>query len=135
MGVRHYAPRARLVLVEGIRPGLDAALMVEVNRLEEAGEVVGVMAPEGSSGAEADAEEAVRSRDSRWATTRCMFQWGRGRSRRSWRSKLYAGLRWLDAAGATVIVCPLPEPVGIGVAMRDRLVRAGTKEAGNVEQG
>ena len=61
MGVRHYAPRARLVLVEGIQPGLDAALMVEVNRLEEAGEVVGVMAPEGfDGGADADAEEAVR---------------------------------------------------------------------------
>ncbi|MGB6904970.1 MAG: Sua5 family C-terminal domain-containing protein [Acidobacteriaceae bacterium] len=42
--------------------------------------------------------------------------------------KLYAGLRWLDAAGVTAIVCPLPEPVGIGLAVRDRLLRAGNRQ-------
>jgi hypothetical protein len=40
----------------------------------------------------------------------------------------YAGLRWLDAAGVTVIVCPLPAAEGIGLAIRDRLVKAGNRE-------
>jgi L-threonylcarbamoyladenylate synthase len=33
-------------------------------------------------------------------------------------------LRALDAMGAEVIVCPLPPPYGIGVAIRDRLLKA-----------
>ena len=38
--------------------------------------------------------------------------------------RLFAGLRELDAAGATVIVCPLPENKGLGIAIRDRLLKA-----------
>jgi len=37
---------------------------------------------------------------------------------------LFAGLRELDGAGATVIICPLPRDVGLGVALRDRLLKA-----------
>ncbi|MGA9667767.1 MAG: Sua5 family C-terminal domain-containing protein, partial [Terracidiphilus sp.] len=40
---------------------------------------------------------------------------------------LYAGLRALDAQGCTMIVCPLPPADGIGAAIRDRLMKAGTK--------
>ena len=39
--------------------------------------------------------------------------------------ELYAGLRALDAAGCTVILCPLPPAEGIGAAIRDRLKKAG----------
>jgi len=128
MGVRHYAPQARLVLVEGIQPGLEAALMVEVNRLEEAGEVVGVMAPEGFTAA----LMLMRKKpfDLRGFTmgynTVHVYDWGSWAKPDELAHKLYAGLRWLDAAGVTAIVCPLPEPVGIGVAVRDRLLRAGS---------
>jgi L-threonylcarbamoyladenylate synthase len=37
---------------------------------------------------------------------------------------LYAGLRALDAAGCTVILCPVPPSEGIGAAIRDRLIKA-----------
>jgi L-threonylcarbamoyladenylate synthase len=130
MGVRHYAPRARLVLVEGIRPGLESALMVEVNRLEEAGEVVGVMAPEGFVAV----LMLMRKKpfDLRGFTmgydTVHVYDWGSWEKPEELAQKLYAGLRWLDAAGVTAIVCPLPEPVGIGVAVRDRLLRAGSRQ-------
>ncbi|MFY9746078.1 MAG: L-threonylcarbamoyladenylate synthase [Acidobacteriaceae bacterium] len=130
MGVRHYAPRARLVLVEGIQPGLDAALMVEVNRLEEAGEVVGVMAPGGFEAAlrlmrkkPFDARGFAMGYD-----TVHVYNWGSWEKPEELAHKLYAGLRWLDAAGVTAIVCPLPEPVGIGLAVRDRLLRAGNRQ-------
>lgn len=127
MGERHYAPRARLVLVEGSwLAGSDLRLMEEVNRLEEAGEVVGVMAVDGFMAA----LPLLRKKpfDPRGFTmgynTVHVFQWGSWEKPEELARKLYAGLRWLDAAGVTVTVCPLPEPVGIGVAMRDRLMRA-----------
>ena len=129
MGERHYAPRARLVLVEGIPPGLDLALMDEVNRLEEAGEVVGVMAPAGLMAALAGMRKkpfnlrgSTTGRD-----TVHVFHWGGWDKPEELAGKLYAGLRWLDAAGVTVIVCPLPAPAGIGLAIRDRLQRAGKR--------
>ena len=128
MGVRHYAPRARLMLVEGIQPGLDEALMVEVNRLEEAGEVVGVMAPRLRGSAGLMRKKPFDRGNSRWATTRCMSTTGdRGRSRRNWRRSSTRGCAGWMRAGVTAIVCPLPEPVGIGLAVRDRLLRAGNQ--------
>ncbi len=132
MGVRHYAPRARLVLLEAVGPGLDLALVVEVNRLEAAGEVVGVMAPEGCVAALMEMRK--KPLDTRGLTMGCdtmrVYHWGAWERPEELARKLYAGLRWLDAAGVTVIVCPLPESVGIGVAVRDRLMRAGRREAG-----
>jgi L-threonylcarbamoyladenylate synthase len=127
MGVRHYAPRARLVLVEGAGlGGVELAMMEEVNRLEAAGEVVGAMAPGGFMAA----LMAMRKKpfDIRGFTmghnTVHVYHWGSWGNPEELARKLYAGLRWLDAAGVTVIVCPLPAPVGIGLAVRDRLVRA-----------
>jgi L-threonylcarbamoyladenylate synthase len=34
----------------------------------------------------------------------------------------------LDEAGATVILCPLPDLGGVGLALRDRLEKAARKE-------
>jgi len=127
MGERHYAPQARLVLVEGVWPGgVELAMMDAVNRLEEEGEVVGAMAVGGFMGA----LTALRKKefDMRGFTMGYnavhVYPWGSGEKPEELAKKLYAGLRWLDAAGVTAIVCPLPEPAGIGVAIRDRLTRA-----------
>jgi L-threonylcarbamoyladenylate synthase len=133
MGVRHYAPQARLVLVEGAGPGgAVIAMMEEVNRLEEAGEMVGVMAPEGFLAALTLMRKKpfdLRGFTMGYDTVR-VYDWGSWEKPEELAQKLYAGLRWLDAAGVTAIVCPLPEPVGIGLAMRDRLLRAGRQELG-----
>jgi L-threonylcarbamoyladenylate synthase len=126
MGARHYAPQARLVLVEGIPPGLDVSLIDEVNRQEEAGEVVGVMAPEGFTAALSLMRKKpfnLRGFTMGYDTVH-VYPWGAWGNPEGLAQKLYAGLRWLDAAGVTVIVCPLPEPVGVGLAVRDRLLRA-----------
>jgi L-threonylcarbamoyladenylate synthase len=37
---------------------------------------------------------------------------------------LFAGLRKLDAAGVELILCPLPPAEGLGLAIRDRLLKA-----------
>jgi L-threonylcarbamoyladenylate synthase len=107
LGLRHYSPRARLVLVEGPLAELRA-------RLGEAalgwpGERLGFMLP-----AEIAAPfEGVAT-----------FMWGRWSAPEELARELYAGLRALDAEGCTVILCPLPADEGIGAAIRDRLRKA-----------
>jgi L-threonylcarbamoyladenylate synthase len=53
-----------------------------------------------------------------------VFRWGRWDDEEELAQRLFAGLRWLDAAGVTAIVCPVPTGKGIGVAIRDRLIKA-----------
>jgi L-threonylcarbamoyladenylate synthase len=115
VGIRHYAPCARLVLIEA--PGEDLA-----GRLAEAvqaarGEKIGVMLPEGIG--QAREFEAAQ-----------IYKWGRWDAPEMLAHSLYAGLRALDAAGCTVILCPLPPPDGLGAAIRDRLVKAEKREEG-----
>ena len=99
VGIRHYAPRARLVLVS--RDGLVAAIGVAEGR-------VGVMLPDGWDGSGAAA----------------VYEWGPWSDGDVLARRLFAGLRELDEAGVGVIVCPVPEMGGIGVAIRDRLEKA-----------
>jgi len=110
LGLRHYAPRARLVLIEGEWSGLEARLAGAVMDLPE--DQVGVMLP--------DSIHAPAG------TT--VFAWGRWAAPEELARTLYAGLRRLDGAGCTVILCPLPPAEGIGAAIRDRLLKAGNRE-------
>lgn len=111
MGERHYAPRARVILVEGEGEAQKANLGTAVRRCEEAGEAVGVLLPD-------IFQTAVIGREAR------VFRWGKWEDAEELAQRLYAGLRWLDGTGVTVIVCPLPAEGGLGTAMRDRLQKA-----------
>jgi len=109
VGLRHYAPRARLELVEVPLTGEVAhALHAAIERFEEADEVVGVMLPEGWDSSYA--EESFPLGD--WGDVEMFAQ------------RLFAGLRALDARGVSVIVCPVPAGEGLGAAVRDRLEKA-----------
>jgi L-threonylcarbamoyladenylate synthase len=59
-----------------------------------------------------------------------IFAWGRWSAPEELAHRLYAGLRALDDLDCTVILCPLPPAEGIGAAVRDRLLKAGTKGLG-----
>jgi L-threonylcarbamoyladenylate synthase len=109
VGLRHYAPKARLVLVEGSLPELGARLAEAA--LNWPGERLGIMLP---------AEVAVPA----GLAAGTVFAWGRWAAPKEMARKLYAGLRALDAEGCGVILCPLPPPEGIGAAIRDRLRKA-----------
>jgi L-threonylcarbamoyladenylate synthase len=100
VGIRHYAPRARLVLVRDAKE-----LKAEV---DAAGKSVGVMLPDGW-----DASSAAM-----------VYRWGSWGDGEVLARRLFAGLRELDEAGAEVIVCPVPQMGGIGAAIRDRLEKA-----------
>jgi L-threonylcarbamoyladenylate synthase len=103
VGIRHYAPRAGVLLVEGT---MEAVL----RKVSEQGgaEKIGVLLPTGWPAPEVAVVQpwAAWDEPGRLAAT------------------LFAGLRALDARGVDVIVCPLPAPGGVFDAIRDRLLKA-----------
>ena len=108
VGLRHYAPRAHLVLVEDSfnrLPGALAKAAAQHSSLR-----IGLMLPDELA---AQAPSSVE-----------IFPWGRWSAPEELASRLYAGLRALDAAGCDVILCPLPPADGLGAAIRDRLRKA-----------
>lgn len=111
VGLRHYAPRARLVLIEAPDEELAACLSDAANA--ERGERLGIMLPKGIA-------IPAGALDAR------IYPWGNWGDAESLAQSLYAGLRALDADGCAVILCPLPTAKGLGMAIRDRLRKAGT---------
>jgi L-threonylcarbamoyladenylate synthase len=110
VGIRHYAPRARMALVAGSAAALNDALQAA---LQQAGSnapsaSVGVLLPVG------------------WALPgdAILQPWGRWDDPKGLAATLFAGLRALDDRGVSLILCPLPEPGGIADAIRDRLQKA-----------
>ncbi|HEY1901762.1 MAG TPA: L-threonylcarbamoyladenylate synthase [Terracidiphilus sp.] len=107
VGLRHYAPRARLVLIEAVLADLPSGLAQAA--LNWPGERVGVLLP-------ADVPSSIPNA--------ILYAWGRWSAPAELAHGLYAGLRALDAQGCTVILCPAPPEDGIGAAIRDRLRKA-----------
>jgi L-threonylcarbamoyladenylate synthase len=101
MGMRHYAPLARVVLVSG-----QEELLHEVAKYPA--QEVGVMLPDGWNAGGAGA----------------IFRWGVWNDAETLARLLFAGLRMLDERGVNAIVCPVPEMGGLGDALRDRLEKA-----------
>jgi len=109
VGLRHYAPRARLVLLEGSEPGGELAEVAARYPRER----LGILWP---------ADLALPA-----TASGTVFNWGRWSAPEEMARELYAGLRALDAQGCTVVVCPVPPSEGIGEAIRDRLRKAARK--------
>ena len=113
LAVRHYAPNARLLLVDGTPRSLVEAIAVQVQTESERGDYVGVMVPDQWLAPQALAGGGL-----------VIFDWGTWGDWSQLAQNLFAGLRYLDKPGVSVIVCPLPPEDGIGMAIRDRLLRA-----------
>jgi L-threonylcarbamoyladenylate synthase len=113
VGLRHYAPRARLVLVEG--PLDEIGLRLAEAAKGKPIETLGVMLP-----ADITLPNELNAAK--------VFPWARWSAPSELARDLYAGLRELDGQGCATILCPLPPPEGIGAAIRDRLIKAGNKE-------
>lgn len=110
VGIRHYAPRARVVLVREVSSAVirENGLVSAIDDAFNGVDAVGVMLPEGWN---ASCAQAV-------------FSWGAWSDGEALARRLFAGLRELDDAGVSVIVCPVPEGHGIAAAIRDRLDKA-----------
>lgn len=112
VSLRHYAPRARLILVEGTLAEFPSRMTIAARPYGR--ERLGVMLP--AEMANTSFEPPLRGV--------IEFAWGRWSAPEELAEKLYAGLRALDAEGCTVILCPLPDASGVGEAIRDRLRKA-----------
>lgn len=122
LSLRHYAPHARLVLVEeqgspspfearaALRAAMDAAYEVALAGAGARETSVGLMQP-------LDAEFASQG----GALT---YPWAHWEDLPMLAHRLFAGLRSLDERGVAVIVCPVPAADGLGAAIRDRLRKA-----------
>jgi len=107
VGIRHYAPRARLLLAENQQQLAD----LQIEYLQT-GARVGVMLPAG------------------WPVTSngvLLCNWAAMGDPAAQAQSLFAALRTLDELGAEIIICPLPVSGGIGDAMADRLRKAAMK--------
>ena len=109
VGLRHYAPRARLILVEGPLSELPVRLAQAARAYAK--ERLGLMLP--TELADAGFEPPLRGA--------VEFPWGRWSMPDQLAENLYSGLRALDTEGCDVILCPVPDAPGIGEAIRDRL--------------
>ncbi|MEU6409765.1 L-threonylcarbamoyladenylate synthase [Microbispora sp. NPDC046933] len=98
----HYAPRARVVLVE------PEKVVVEAELAQELGHRVGVFLPPSYGDAQVKAHAVV-------AVPGSMAAYARG---------LYGFLRELDQRGCDLIVASLPVEEGLGLAIANRLRRA-----------
>ena len=101
VGIRHYAPRARLHLVEDERAFTAACGSLAAT--------AGAMVPTG------------------WDTASAafVFPWGDWNDADALAQRLFAGLRALDQHNVSAIICPLPADAGgLTSALRDRLRKA-----------
>jgi L-threonylcarbamoyladenylate synthase len=107
----HYAPRARVVLVDG--PAEVAAAVAGVRAGLTSGATVGVLAPHAITPLDDDdvVELEPAGPPARFAAV------------------LYDRLRQADRLGLVALVVVAPPAEGIGVAVRDRLSRAATGSA------
>jgi L-threonylcarbamoyladenylate synthase len=115
VSLRHYAPRARLVLVEApFFPfeGPAGALIEATGEALVENPAVGVMLPDG------------------WTTNSVpyLYRWGPWNQPEVLARRLFAGLRALDDSNADVIICPVPSGNGLAAAIRDRLQKAARTE-------
>jgi L-threonylcarbamoyladenylate synthase len=104
VGIRHYAPHAQLILVDS-----EAELNFHLTQSATDEKSIGIMLPQGWAMPNDHAET---------------FPWGRIDDPASLAQSLFAGLRELDRRGVAIILCPLPQPEGLGLAIRDRLKKA-----------
>jgi L-threonylcarbamoyladenylate synthase len=118
VGLRHYAPKARLVLVNMDNSSTTPLVTLEAQLRREAltllNEQVGVMLPTEIAGKNLSAGSEFAA----------IFSWGSWSNGEELAHRLFAGLRYLDTLGCTVILCPVPQGQGIAIAIRDRLRKA-----------
>jgi len=107
----HYAPSIPLLLFDGTIEEMRASMLVEIEHRKEKGEHVGVILAE---------EDFSRFQDTQ-ALVYCV---GSEEDLIQVAAHLFAGLRSLEEAGVQVILCRNFGEQGLGLAIRDRLLKA-----------
>jgi len=107
----HYAPVIPLLLFDGGLEAMRNAMLDELRRRRSSGERVGVLIADEDVPVFEDSEAAIRTL-------------GSANDPRQIATALFAGLRALESAGVDVILCRSFDEHGLGLAIRDRLLKA-----------
>lgn len=107
----HYAPAVPLLLFEGSVPSMRAAMLTETQRRQAQGERVGILV----------ADEDVAAFQHSGAI---VYSLGNAANPAQIASSLFHSLRALEDAQVQVILCRQFNDGGLGLAIRDRLLKA-----------
>lgn len=107
----HYAPAVPLLLFEGSPQAMRAAMLNEARRRQAQGERVGVLVADEDLAAFQDSGIPV-------------YSLGNSEVSEQIAAALFAGMRALEAAGVQAILCRSFDERGLGLAIRDRLLKA-----------
>ncbi len=107
----HYAPAVPTLLFDGTVDAIRAAMLTEVRRYQQRSKQVGVLI----------ADEDLPTFQGSGAF---VYTLGNAAASEQIAARLFAGLRTLEEAGAQVILCRNFEEQGLGLAVRDRLLKA-----------
>ena len=107
----HYAPSVPLLLFDGTIGEMHASLLIEIEHRKAKGEHVGVLIAE---------EDIPKFQD----TQALVYSVGSEEDLIQVAAHLFAGLRSLEEAGVQVILCRNFGEQGLGLAIRDRLLKA-----------
>src|SRR2546423_9091497 len=114
-----YAPSVPLILFEGSEEAMRVAILNKIRRRRAEGEYVGVLV----------ADEDVATFHDSGALVRAL---GSAAAPEQVAAALFAGMRALEVAGVQVILCRSFDEHGLGLAVRDRLLRAASGNVLNV---
>lgn len=107
----HYAPGVPLLLFDGTIKEMQTAMLMEVERRQGKGEHVGILV----------AEEDIPRFQNAHAS---IYSVGHEDDLAQIAARLFAGLRSLEEADVQVILCRNFGEQGVGLAIRDRLLKA-----------
>ena len=107
----HYAPGVPMLLFDGTIEEMHSSMLAEIERRYAKGEHVGILVAE---------EDIPTFQD----THACIYSVGSENDLLQVAAHLFAGLRSLENARVQVILCRNFEEQGLGLAIRDRLLKA-----------
>ena len=107
----HYAPSVPLLLFDGTIGEMHASMLIEIEHRKVKGEHVGVLIAE---------EDIPKFQD----TQALVYSVGSEEDLIQVAAHLFAGLHSLEEAGVQVILCRNFGEQGLGLAIRDRLLKA-----------
>jgi L-threonylcarbamoyladenylate synthase len=107
----HYAPNVPLLLFDGTIEEMHSSMLAEIECRHAKGEHVGILVAE---------EDIPTFQD----TQALVYSVGREKDLMQIAAHLFAGLRYLEEAHVQVILCRNFGEQGLGLAIRDRLLKA-----------
>lgn len=113
MKYRHYAPKAKVILIEGDVEKIRSRVLCEIKRYKDQKKTVGIFAGDDNA---------------RYYSGVSVINYGKRDDAKKAANMLYGALRRFDEIGVDVILVEAVEESGIGIAVMDRIRKASEKK-------